>query len=73
MGGSLEWHLTRAGELTNEFAENPIGDIVIETKNKTICPSSTGDCYAVARSEGYPMIQSPPTTFADLAEAKANY
>ena len=36
MGGSLEWHLSRAQELTNHYTNNNIGDIVIDTDNKTI-------------------------------------
>lgn len=36
MGGSLEWHLARAQELTNHYASNNISDIVIDTDNKTI-------------------------------------
>lgn len=36
MGGSLEWHLNRAQELTDHYARNDIGDIVIDTDSKTI-------------------------------------
>jgi adenylylsulfate kinase-like enzyme len=36
MGGSLEWHLIRAQELTDHYAGNNIGDIVIDTNNRTI-------------------------------------
>ncbi len=36
MGGSLEWHLNRAAELNDLYAASGIGDLVIDTDNKTI-------------------------------------
>jgi adenylylsulfate kinase len=35
MGGSLEWHLQRAKELKELFAENRLEDVVISTDKKT--------------------------------------
>jgi len=36
LGGSLEWHLERADELNSLYANNNLGNIIINTDNKTI-------------------------------------
>lgn len=36
MGGSLEWHLNRAVELVSVFERSQIGDLVIDTNDKTV-------------------------------------
>lgn len=36
LGGSLDWHMNRAEELIDVFENDQIGDVVIDTDNKTI-------------------------------------